>query len=112
MTGNLATSTKFGLALPISKGGARNRGKFIQLNCPLPKHSVALTIYGSEFTNADGKAQVARNLMKRRTLARSEISAQSGLDALAKSLSKPILAQTLFWGNISKTMITPLELTI
>ena len=53
MTGNLAISTRFGATLLILRGGARNRAEFIQLNCPLLNCSMALIMYGSEFTNVD-----------------------------------------------------------
>ena len=110
LTGNPGNSIKFGLPLLISRGGARSNIKFIQLNYCCQEPVPELSIYGSNFTNVDMKAQEARNTMKKKVLDNPERLAQSRLAALAKSWLKPILAQIPFWENTQMIMIILLEL--
>lgn len=101
-----------GLRLPISTGGARSSATFTQLNYYWLKHVPASTTSGSEFTDVGGKARAAKRITKKRIPAKSEKLTLSGPAALAKLLSKPISAQTLFWGIILQIMITLLEFKI
>ena len=86
MIGNLGNSIAFGLPLPILTGGAGISAIFIQLNYYWLKHAAGPIMCGSEFTDADVKARVARSITKKRTWTWTERSAPSGLAVLAKSL--------------------------